>query len=57
MKNGNTSRFTYLRVSYVYIVVTYVPVGYSNDVMGIDSGDISEVMGITTADIEKVNGV
>ena len=31
--------------------------GYGNDVIGIDSGDISKINGIATADISKVNGV
>jgi hypothetical protein len=46
-------------VSAVWVVVDYTAaaVGYGNDVIGIDSGDISKVNGIATADIEKVNGV
>ena len=40
------------------LTITYtVPSGYSNDVIGVDSGDISKVNGIATADISKVNGV
>ena len=46
-----------LLISYIYATVTYVPVGYSNDVIGIDSSDISKVNGIATANISKVNGV
>ena len=37
--------------------VYYTPSGYGNDVMGIDSSDISIVNGIATANISKVNGV
>ena len=46
-----------LRVSYLYVTVTYVPAGYGNDVNGVASGDISKINGIATADISKVNGV
>ena len=46
-----------LRMTYCYVIVTYTPTGYSNDVMGIDSGDIAEISGIATANIEKVNGI
>ena len=38
------------------ITITYTT-GYGNDVIGIDSGDISKINGIATADISKVNGV
>jgi hypothetical protein len=31
--------------------------GYGNDVIGVDSGDISKVIGVATADINKVIGV
>ena len=44
-------------ISYVYALVTYVEAGYGNDVMGVDSGDISKINGIATANIAKVNGV
>ena len=53
----NAARNKFMRVSYIYAEVDYDPVGYSNDVMGIDSDDISGVMGIATGDISKVNGV
>jgi len=54
----NTASRTSVRVSYLYALVTYVEaVGYGNDVIGIDSGDIDEINGIATADISKVNGV
>ena len=56
-KNGSSGVRQALLISYIYAVVTYVPVGYSNDVIGIDSGDISTVNGIATANISKVNGV
>ena len=53
------NRFYYYKVSYIYAEVDYVAAaaGYTNDVMGVDSGDISTVNGIATADISKVNGV
>ena len=53
------NRFYYYKVSYIYAEVDYVvaAAGYGNDVIGIDSGDISTVNGIATADISKVNGV
>ena len=45
-------------VSAVWLVVDYtLPAGYSNDVIGVASGDIAKVNGIATADISKVNGV
>ena len=34
-----------------------VATGYGNDVIGVDSGDISKVIGVATADIEKIIGV
>ena len=46
-----------VRVSYLYVTVTYTAAGYGHGVIGIDSGDISKVNGIATADISKVNGV
>ena len=52
-KNGTIE----VRVSYLAIEVTYTPVGYTHDVTGIDSGDISKVSGILTSDISKVNGI
>ena len=53
-KNGAVG----VRVSYLALEVTYVEaVGYGNDVIGIDSGDISKINGIATADISKVNGI
>ena len=53
------NRFYYYKVSYIYAEVDYVAAaaGYTNDVMGVDSGDIGKVNGIATADISKVNGV
>ena len=56
-KNGSAGVRQALLISYIYAVVTYVPVGYSNDVIGIDSGDISTVNGIATANISKVSGI
>ena len=46
-----------LRMTYCYVIVTYTPVGYTNDVMGVDSGDIATINGIATANIGKVNGI
>ena len=43
-------------VATTWIIVTY-SAGYGNDVIGIDSGDISTINGIATANISKVNGV
>ena len=53
------NRFYYYKVSYIYAEVDYVAAaaGYTNGVMGVDSGDISTINGIATADISKVNGV
>jgi len=53
------NRFYYYKVSYIYAEVDYVvaAAGYGNDVIGIDSGDISKINGIATADISKVNGI
>ena len=45
------------RIHEISLVVDYVSAGYGNDVIGIDSGDISTVSGIATADISKVNGI
>ena len=56
-KNGAADIRKQIRVSYLYVTVTYVPTGYTNDVMGVDSGDISTINGIATANISKVNGV
>ena len=54
-KNGTEG----VRVSYLALEVTYTEAaaGYGNDVIGIDSGDISKINGIATADISKVNGI
>ena len=47
-----------LFIEAIWVIVTYtLPTGYSNDVNGVDSGDISKINGIATADISKVNGV
>ncbi len=53
------NRFYYYKVSYIYAEVDYVAAaaGYTNDVIGIDSGDISKINGIATANISKVNSV
>ena len=48
---------TILKVSYLYVEVTYVEAGYGNDVIGVDSDDIAKVNGIASANIAKVNGV
>ena len=59
-KNGAAGMRQALLISYIYAEVTYVPAlpaGYSNNVNGIDSGDIGKIWGIATADISKVNGV
>ena len=54
----NTFPRTEIRVSYLYAEVTYEEVtGYGNDVLSIDSGDISEVNGIAVANIDEVIGV
>jgi len=39
------------------LTLTFAAVGYGNDVIGVDSGDISTINGIATADISKVNGI
>ena len=39
------------------LTLTFAAVGYGNDVIGVDSGDISTINGIATANISKVNGV
>ena len=39
-------------IAATWIIVTYTT-GYGNDVIGIDSGDISKINGIATADISK----
>ena len=39
------------------LILTYGTAGYSHDVMGVATGDISKVKGVATADIEKVMGV
>ena len=54
-KNGSIE----VRLSYLALEVTYTAaaVGYGNDVIGVDSGDISTINGIATANISKVNGV
>ena len=47
-----------LEIEAIWVIVTYtLSAGYSNDVNGVDSGDIAKVNGIATADISKVNGV
>ena len=47
-----------LSIEAIWVIVTYtLPTGYSNDVIGVASGDISKINGIATADISKVNGV
>ena len=53
----NTQSRKIVKVSYLYVTVTYTAAGYGHGVIGIDSGDISKVNGIATADISKVNGV
>jgi len=47
------------RMHEISLVVDYTAVvsGYGNDVIGIDSGDISTVSGIATADISEVIGM
>ena len=56
-KYGNTSLRKVVKVSYLYVTVTYTAAGYGHGVIGIDSGDISKINGIATTDISKVNGV
>ena len=46
-----------LSIEAIWVIVTYTLPGYSNDVIGVASGDISKINGIATADISKVNGV
>jgi hypothetical protein len=47
-----------LFIEAIWVIVTYtLPTGYSNDVNGVDSGDIGKIWGVATADISKVNGV
>ena len=41
----------------ISLVVDYTSAGYGNDVVGIDSGDISTVSGFATADISEVIGM
>ena len=55
--SGLFARFKRLRTSYVYAEVIYEPAGYGNNVLGVDSGDISEVNDVLTANIAKINGV
>ena len=50
-------RFSDLRISYLYAQVEYQELGYTNNVMGVDSGNISKVNGIAITNISKVNGV
>ena len=51
-------RFNRCWVAAVWLVVDYTAVvGYTNDVIGVDSGNIAKINGIATADISKVNGV
>ena len=52
-------RFNRTWVATAWLTISYTPasIGYGNDVIGIDSGDISKIKGIATADISKVNGV
>ena len=54
-KAFNTASRTKVKVSYLYALVTYVPTGYGNDVMGVDSGDIANINGITAANISNFN--
>jgi len=35
----------------------YYSTGYGNDIVGLDSGDVSEVVGVATANISKVSGL
>ena len=53
IKNGTNL----VRVSYLALEVTYVEAGYGNDVLGVDSGDITSISGIAVGNISKVNGV
>ena len=46
-----------VRISYLALEVTYVEAGYGNDVLGVDSGDITSINGIAVGNISKVNGV
>ena len=57
--HGRLSGDTIAIIFEISLVVDYTAVvsGYGNDVIGIDSGDISTVNGIPTANIGKVNGV
>ena len=57
LEKFRNDRFGELQLSYLYAEVTYTPTRYTNDVIGIDSGDIGKIWGIATADISKVNGV
>ena len=52
-------RFNRTWVATAWLTISYTPasIGYGNDVIGIDSGDIGKIWGIATADISKVNGV
>jgi len=52
-KNGSNQ----VRMSYLALEVTYVEAGYGNDVLGVDSGDITSINGIEVGSISKVNGV
>jgi len=56
-KNGNVTGRTELRVSYLYVEVTYVPSGYSNIVNGITNCGTRKINGIPVNQIGKVNGV
>ena len=49
-------RFNRTWVATSWLTISYTT-GYGNEVIGVDSGDISTVNGIATADISKVNGV
>ena len=39
------------------VTTTPTPTGYANDVMGVDSSNITHVMGVATANIDKIMGV
>jgi len=55
----NTGGGHVLYVDYFKLRVTYTAAaaGYSHDVLGVDSGDISKVIGVATANISKVSGI
>ena len=51
------TRNYFYKVSYIYAEVDYDFGGYSNDIAGINSEDISEINSIKTFNISKMNGV